>query len=232
MDCSKTLDVLGHRNRLEQRFLISFGDDMADYEFLEFVLTRAIPRRDVKPIAKELIRRFGTVANVFYAPEDKLMEVKWVKKSTVILFRIITASLKRVCWQTLSSSNTSVLFNIDVLIDYCRAAIAYAEVEELHIIYLDAGLKVVGTDLLQKGTLTSVSIAPREVVRQALEKKAPSIILVHNHPSDNLTPSEKDLRLTEKIAQACDLMGIKLQEHIIIGKSDYYSFREHYLINS
>ena len=89
-----------------------------------------------------------------------------------------------------------------------------------------------GTDLLQKGTLTSVSIAPREVVRQALEKKAPSIILVHNHPSDNLTPSEKDLRLTEKIAQACDLMGIKLQEHIIIGKSDYYSFREHYLINS
>lgn len=231
MDIVKISDNQGHRERVRKKFLVGCGDDMADYELLELLLILVIPRRDVKPIAKELLRKFGSFTDVIYAPPNKLAEVKWVKKNTITLFKAITASTKRICWQKLSSDNLPVLLDIDTLIDYCRAAIAYADVEELHIIYLDAALKVVATDLLQKGSLTGVSVAPREIVRQAIDKKAPSIILVHNHPSGNVRPSDNDKLLTQKIGQACELMGIKLQEHIIISKSSYYSFRENGLIN-
>lgn len=218
-------DYLGHRDRIRRRFLACNGDGMADYELLELLLMMAIPRRDVKPIAKELLCKFGSFADVIYAPQSKLMEVDYIKESAVVLLKAIAAATQKICWEKLADDTQPILSNVDALVDYCRTSLAYSDVEELMIIYLDASLKLIGTDLLQRGSLTGVSIAPREIIKQAMEKKSPNIILVHNHPSGNITPSENDIILTKKVAQACELMGLKLQEHVIISRSGYFSFR-------
>ena len=223
-------DYLGHRQRLRERFLKSEGNDMPDYEMLELLLMLAIPRKDVKPIAKELIRVFGKFANVISAPEYRLREINGIKDSAVTVLKLVNAAAKRLSWENLASDDMPVLLNMDSLIDYCRSAFAYAEVEELHVLYLDAKLKLIGNDLVQKGSLSSVSVSPRELVKNALNNNAASIIMVHNHPSGSSKPSGNDINITKKIEQACQLMGIKLQEHIIITKSDYYSFLEHKLL--
>ena len=223
-------DYLGHRQRLRERFLKSEGNDMPDYEMLELLLMLAIPRKDVKPIAKELLRKFGNFANVISAPEYRLREINGIKDSAVTVLKLVNAAAKRLSWENLASDDMPVLLNMDGLIDYCRSAFAYAEVEELHVLYLDAKLKLIGNDLVQKGSLSSVSVSPRELVKNALNNNAAGIIMVHNHPSGSPKPSGNDINITKKIEQACQLMGIKLQEHIIITKSDYYSFLEHKLL--
>jgi len=225
-------DKLGHRQRVKQRFLKDGGNSMADYELLEFLLMTAIPRRDVKPIAKELLRQFGSFANVIYASPQDLMKTKWVKENTCVLFQLIAAAVKRICRENLSDGNIPVLNNTEAVVDYCRAVLAYSEVEELYVIFLDASLKLISIELLQKGTLTGVTVSPREIVRQALDKKAANLIMVHNHPSDNVKPSENDITVTGRVEQACDLMGIKLQDHIIIGKSHFFSFLNHKMLGN
>lgn len=225
-------DKSGHRQRLKQRFLADGGKSMADYELLEFLLMMSIPRRDVKPIAKELLRHFGSFADVIYAKPNDLMKIKWVKENTYVLFRLIAAAVKRICRENLSDSNIPILNNTEAVIDYCRATLAYSEVEELYVVFLDASLKLISIELLQKGTLTGVSVSPRELVRMALDKKAVNLIMVHNHPSDNVKPSENDIIVTGRIEQACDLMGIKLQDHIIIGKSNFFSFLNHKMLGN
>lgn len=220
----KIADNSGHRQRMRERFAKSDGADMADYELLELLLMMAIPRRDVKPIAKELIRKFGSFAKVVNAPKDELQQIKWVKDNVYILLKTIAAAVKRVCHENLQDEQEISFLSDEALVEYCRATMAYAEIEELRVIYLDANLKMIGDELLQKGTLTSVSVFPREVVAHALSHNAAAIILVHNHPSDNVTPSVADQELTAKIYDACQLMDIKLQEHIIIGKTNYFSF--------
>lgn len=220
----KISDNSGHRQRMRERFAKSEGADMADYELLELLLMMAIPRRDVKPIAKELIRKFGSFAKVINAPQEELQQIKWVKGNTYILLKVIAAAVKRICHENLQDKPEISFLSDEALVEYCRATMAYSEVEELRIIYLDASLKMIGDELLQKGSLTSVSVFPREVVSRALANKAAAIILVHNHPSDNVTPSRADQDLTAKIYDACQLMDIRLQEHIIIGKTNYFSF--------
>ncbi len=231
MITSKSVDNAGHRDRLRKRILADGGSMMADYELLEFLLTAVIPRRDVKPIAKDLLRRFGTFAEVIYAPENKLLEIPWVKENSVALFKGIAVAVQRICWQNLANEKTQILGDTETLVDYFRSVCAYAEVEELHIIYLDAAFKPIGTEILQKGSLTSVSITAREVIRQALDKKACSIALAHNHPSGEVKPSRKDIEFTAKIEAACNTMNIALQEHIIVSKNNYYSFRENGLLH-
>ncbi len=226
----ETPDYIGHRKRLKERFIKSDGRDMADYELIELILTLAIPRRDVKPIAKQLIKTFGDFAGVINATPSQLMEINGIKDSAVTVLKIIRAAAQRLSWQNLASDDMPVLLNIDSLIDFCRCTMAYSDVEELHIIYLDAKLKVIKTELTQRGSLTGVSASPRDIVKSAMENKAVSIIMVHNHPSGNTKPSENDKIITKKVAEACEIMGLRLQEHIIISKSSYFSFREHGLI--
>lgn len=226
----KQPDYIGHRQRLRERFLKGEGKDMADYEMLELLLMLAIPRKDVKPLAKELIRVFGSFANVISAPEHRLREITGVKDSVISTLKLVKAAANRLSWENLSSDDMPVLLNMDGLIDYCRSSFAYAEVEELHILYLNAKLKLIGMELIQKGSLSSVSISPREIVKSALNHNASSIIMVHNHPSGSTRPSDNDIALTKKIEQACQVMGIKLQEHIIITRADYFSFLEHKLL--
>lgn len=231
-DKTEINDKLGHRQRVKQRFLKDGGNSMADYELLEFLLMMSIPRRDVKPIAKELLRQFGSFANVIYAKSQDLMKTKWVKENTCVLFQLIAAAVKRICQENLNDSDIPILANTEAVVDYCRAILAYSEVEELYVIFLDASLKLISIEPLQKGTLTNVSISPREIVRLALDKKAANLIMVHNHPSDNVKPSENDIIVTGRVEQACDLMGIKLQDHIIIGKSNFFSFLNHKMLGN
>ncbi len=230
-ELQKKLDNQGHRQRVKEKVVKDGVNNMADYELLEVLLMHAIPRRDVKPIAKELLRRFGSFAKVINAPLSELTKVNWVKKNTYILFQVIAAAVQRICRENLGDSNEISFLTDEALVDYCRATMAYAEVEQLRLIYLDADLKMIDDELLQKGTLSSVSVFPREIVAHALSKQAASIILVHNHPSDNVKPSMADKNLTEQIYRACKLMDIELQEHIIIGKTDYFSFAKSGILN-
>lgn len=217
-------DYIGHRQRLRERFLLSGGRDMPDYELLELLLTTAIPRRDVKPIAKKLIRKFGSFARVINAPKEELFEVDGIKDSAYTIFRIIVAAIERTSWQNLCESELPILLTTDALLDYCRATMAFSDVEELHIIYLNSKLQVIKQELMQKGTVNMVSIHPREVIKAALSNKASAIILAHNHPSGNVTPSSADAQITMQIKEACTTIGIRLIDHIIISESDAYSF--------
>ena len=222
---NKSLDVVGHRKRAKEKFALNEGKGVADYELLELILFYSIPRVDVKPIAKELLRKFGSLADVLYAPKEDLMKINRVSENTIGLFRIITEANIRICKEKLCNRDLPVLTNVDALVDFCRSAVAYKSVEELHILYLDASFHLLGTDVLSKGVSTAVRITPEEVIQKAKEHKAPNIILVHNHPSGYTSPSKDDVEITTDIFKACKYMNINLQEHLIISPYEYFSFR-------
>lgn len=225
-------DYLGHRERLKERFLLGGGRDMPDYEMLELLLMLSIPRRDVKPIAKELLAKFGSFAGVINASPMALYEVPYVKESTYTVFSIVREAAVRSCWDVLKNQEETVLAKYDTMIDYCRTAMAHKDVEEFRIIFLDTKLRISGEEIQQRGTVNQVAIHPREVIKSAMIHKAKAIILVHNHPTGDVTPSHADLDITKKINIASAAVGIKLLDHIIVGKNSYYSFNDHCLIEN
>ena len=214
-------DYLGHRERLRRRFLLGGGRDMPDYELLELLLTIAIPRRDVKPLAKELIRKFGSFAEVVNAPLEELMLVKGVKENTAAVLRIVRV---RSSWQSLKGTDAPVISDFDAMVDYCRSAMAYQMVEEFRIIFLNSKLYVIGEEIQQRGTVDQVAIHPREVIKSAMMHGASAMILVHNHPSGIVTPSKADMEITKRIKEAAEAVSIRLFDHLIISKSSVYSF--------
>ena len=220
----------GHRQRLRKRFLRGQGGDMADYEVLELLLTYALPRKDVKPLAKKLIKHFGSYAGVITASKERLMEVEGIKENTATLIKFIEYSTKKLSWQNLAYEDSAFITTTDALIEFCRCAMGYSDVEVLRTIYVDTKLKVIDTEILQKGTVSSVNINPREIVVQALKKNASGIIMVHNHPSGDPRPSNNDIDATKRVKDACEAVGIKLHEHLIITPSSYYSFSQRHLV--
>lgn len=217
-------DYLGHHERLRRRFLLGGGRDMPDYELLELLLTIAIPRRDVKPLAKELIRKFGSFAEVVNAPLEELMLVKGVKENTVAVLRIVRECSVRSSWQSLKGTDAPVISDFDAMVDYCRSAMAYQMVEEFRIIFLNSKLYVIGEEIQQRGTVDQVAIHPREVIKSAMMHGASAMILVHNHPSGIVTPSKADMEITKRIKEAAEAVSIRLFDHLIISKSSVYSF--------
>lgn len=226
----ETPDYLGHRQRLRDRFLSGGGKSMPDYELLELVLTIAIPRRDVKPLAKKLITKFGNFANVINAPIEELMNFEGLKETSVCALKLIKEGAIRTSWQSFSNFDAPVINNWDAMIDYCRTSMAHQQNEEFKIIFLNSKLVVIGEESQARGTVDQVSIHPREVIKSAMDKGASAIILVHNHPSGNVTPSKADIEITKKIKTAAEAVDIRLLDHIIISKSDCYSFSENRLI--
>ena len=220
----------GHRQRLRDRFMRSEGKDMADYEALELLLTYAIPRKDVKPIAKDLVRRFGNFAKVISEPVEKLVEIDGIKESSAILIKFVEFAAKKLSWQNLAFEDSPFISSTDALIEFCRCSMGYNDVEVFRLIYLDAKLKIIATEILQKGSVSSVTISARDVVTSALRKNAVGVIMVHNHPTGDPRPSKNDIEATKKVRDACETVGIRLYEHIIITPSDYYSFAEHHLV--
>lgn len=221
---------IGHRQRLKERFIRSEGADMADYEAVELLLTYAIPRRDVKPLAKALIKEFGSFAGVVSAPMDRLLEVSGIKDNSAVLIKFIEFAAKKLSWQNLAFEDAPYITSTDSLIEFCRCSMGYSEVEVLRLIYVDSKLKVIGTEILQKGSLSSVNISPRDIVTKALKKNASGIIMVHNHPSGDPRPSKNDIEATKSVKLACDAVGVTLHEHIVITPSDFYSFAQRHLI--
>ena len=223
-------DYYGHRQRLRERFLKGGGRDLPDYELLELILMMALPRKDVKPLAKELLRRFDGYAGVLNASVAELTEVNGIKENTAIALKVVKESAVRFSWHKLSETDEAVITNWDAMLDYCRTAMANNPVEEFRIIFLNVKLKVIGEEIQQRGTINQVSIHPREVIKAAMMKGAGAIIMVHNHPSGDITPSKADIDITNKINEGLKAVNIRLFDHLIVSKYDIYSFRDHGVI--
>lgn len=185
----------GHRERLRDRFRDAGADALSDYELLEMVLFRALPRRDVKPLAKTLIGKFGSFAEVVHAPEARLRETSGLGDAAVTELKLIAAAASRVAKGQLKQR--TVLSSWSSVIDYCRAAMAFADKEQFRILFLDKRNQLIADELQQVGTIDHTPVYPREVVKRALELSATAIILVHNHPSGDPTPSTADIQMTK-----------------------------------
>ena len=216
---------LGHRMRLRERFLKDEGKSMADYELLELLLTIAIPRRDVKQKAKDLLKHFGSFNKVITASQNSLSSYG-LSENVITLLKVVKASAIKMSWQELSSRDEPILSNFDYMLDYCRTAMSHLDIEEFRVIFLDARLRIITEETLQRGSVNCVSVHPREVLKAAIQNNATSVILMHNHPSGNPQPSIKDLEVTKQIIIALKSVDINVNDHIIISSNTYYSFLE------
>lgn len=214
---------LGHRERLRQRFRDGGPEAVADYELLELLLFRALPRRDVKPIAKELLRKFGSFAEVIAAPEARLSEVSGMGASAVIEFKIVLAAANRLAKGKLKGR--TILQSWSAVLDYCRSTMAFGAVEQFRVLFLDKKNSLIADEVQQQGTVDHTPVYPREVVKRALELSASALILVHNHPSGDPTPSQADVAMTRQIADIARPLGIEVHDHLIVGKEGHTSFR-------
>jgi DNA repair protein RadC len=213
----------GHRDRLRARFTEAGGDALPDYELLELLLFRSIPRRDVKPVAKELIRRFGTFAETLGAPPARLMEMDGIGESVVTDLKIVEAAARRLAKGAVAKR--PVLSSWSAVIDYCRAAMAFADKEQFRLLFLDKRNALIADEVQQSGTVDHTPVYPREVVKRALELSASALILVHNHPSGDPSPSAADVKMTKEIAEVAKPLGITVHDHIIVGREGHASLK-------
>lgn len=215
--------IKDHRQRLRARFMGGGAGAMPDYEMLELVLFRAIPRRDVKPLARDLMDRFGDFNRVVTAPEARLRDVNGIGDAVIVELKIIEAAAQRLARARVMQQH--VVSSWDALLDYCHTAMAHRETEQFRVLYLDRKNVLIADEEQAKGTVDHVPVYPREVAKRALELNASAIILVHNHPSGDTTPSASDIDMTRQMGRACDALGLTLHDHLIIGKSQELSFR-------
>ena len=213
----------GHRERLRERFRDVGPDALSDYELLEMVLFRALPRRDVKPLAKSLIGRFGSFAEVVHAPNARLREISGLGEAAITEIKLIAATASRVARGQLKQR--TVLSSWATVIDYCRTAMAFADKEQFRILFLDKRNQLIADELQQVGTVDHTPVYPREVVKRALELSATAIIMVHNHPSGDPTPSQADIQMTKAIVEIAKPLGISVHDHIIVGKNGHASLK-------
>ena len=213
----------GHRERLRQRFLKGGAEALPDYELLELVLFNAIPRIDVKPLAKELLATFGDFNRVISAPAPRLMKFPAVTEKVIVQFRLAEAIAARMAKAKVI--NRCVLSSWTQLMQYCKTVMAHREIEQFRVLFLDRKNVLLADEEQAKGTVDHVPVYPREVAKRALELNASAVILVHNHPSGDPTPSTADIEMTDHIITACDAIGVAVHDHVIIGKEKDTSFR-------
>jgi len=214
---------MGHRDRLRERFMNGGPDALPDYELLELVLFRAIPRGDVKPLAKGLIERFGSFAATVSAPPARIREVKGAGEAVVRELKLVQAAALRLSRGTII--NRPALSSWSALLDYCHASMAHESKEQFRILFLDRRNVLIADEVQQRGTVDHTPVYPREVVKRALELSASAIILVHNHPSGDPSPSRADIEMTGRIVEAADKLGIVVHDHVIIGRDGHASFK-------
>src|ERR1700759_4680329 len=222
-DPSEQPHYLGHRERLRERFFNAGPDALTDYELLEMALFAAIPRRDTKPLAKALMKKFGSFAEVIHASEARLREVDGIKDASVNQLKLIAAAAVRIARGEIKRSVALSSWN-DV-IDYCRSGMAFADKEQFRLLFLDKRNKLIADEIQQTGTVDHTPVYPREVIKRALELSATALILVHNHPSGDPTPSQADIHMTKAIIDIAKPLGIAVHDHIIVGKNGHASLR-------
>ena len=214
---------LEHRKRLRQRFLEGGNAAVTDYEMLELVLFRALPRKDLKALAKTLLKTFGSFAEVLAAPTQRLAEIKGLGESSITDLKIVHAAAMRLARDEIR--DRQLLSSWSHVLDYCRTAMAFADKEQFRILFLDKRNHLIADEMQQTGTVDHTPVYPREVVKRALELSATAIILVHNHPSGDPTPSRADIQMTQSIVEIAKPLGISVHDHIIVGKEGHASFK-------
>jgi DNA repair protein RadC len=213
----------GHRERLRDRFRDAGAAAVSDYELLELLLFRALPRRDVKPLAKALLETFGSFAEVITAPSSRLAEVKGMGDAAATELKIVHAAASRLLRDQVKKK--PVLSSWSAVLDYCRTAQAFADREQFRILFLDKRNQLIADEVQQTGTVDHTPVYPREVVKRALELSATAIVLVHNHPSGDATPSRADIDMTKQIVDVARNLGIEVHDHIIVGKHGHASLK-------
>ena len=213
----------GHRERLRERFRSAGPDALSDYELLEMVLFTAQPRRDMKPLAKALLKTFGSFAEVVHASETRLREIKGVGDAAIHQLRLIAAASHRIAKGELKQRKS--LSSWQDVIDYCRTSMAFAEKEQFRLLFLDKRNQLIADEVQQTGTVDHTPVYPREVIKRALELSATAIILVHNHPSGDPTPSQADIQMTKAIVEIAKPLGIAVHDHIIVGRNGHASLK-------
>lgn len=218
----------GHRARLRQRFRVKGADSLPDYEILELVLFRAIPRRDTKPLAKALLAKFGSFSEVINAADTRLREVKGVGDAVITELKLIRAAALLMMQSDLSKKD--ILSSWSNVIKYCTAAMAHEQREQFRIIFLDKRNQIISDEIQSEGTIDHTPVYVREVVKRALDLGATAIVLAHNHPSGDPTPSQADVKMTKEIVSALEKINILVHDHVIIAREGYTSMRELKLI--
>ncbi len=213
----------GHRRRLRERFRAGGRSGLHDYELLELVLFRTLPRGDVKPLAKQMIETFGSFAEVISADSERLMEIKGIGDNVVTELKIVQEAALRLMQD--SVLDRPVLSSWAAVVDYCMASMAYSTKEQFRILFVDRKNVLITDEIQQEGTIDHTPVYPREVVKRALELSASSIILVHNHPSGDPTPSRADIEMTKQIIEAARPLKISVHDHLIVGKTGHASMK-------
>ena len=214
---------LEHRKRLRERFLRDDGAAMPDYELLELLLCLAIPRRDVKPLAKTLIKRFGSFAAVLSAEATELEKIDGVGEAAIAALKLARAAALRLT--EFEAKARPAIGSHQALLDHCRARLAHSATEEFRVLFLDSKNGLIADEQLGRGTVNHAPVYPREVVKRALELGAVALILVHNHPSGDPTPSADDVAMTREVRAAAETLGLTLHDHLIVGRHGHASLR-------
>ncbi|PLW78777.1 RadC family protein [Cohaesibacter celericrescens] len=214
---------MGHRERLRQKFRDSGPTALHDYELLELILFRAIPRRDTKPLAKDLLKRFGSFAEVLAAPDHLLLEFAGIGPSVVTELKLIHAAAAEFAHGQVKER--PVLSSWKAVLDHCRTSMAFNDIEQFRVIFLDKKNALITDEVQQTGTVDHTPVYIREVIKRALELSATALIMVHNHPSGDPTPSRADIDMTKQVAEAAEPLGISIHDHIIVARNGHTSFR-------
>lgn len=218
----------GHRERMRTKLLNAGPDALLDHELLEMVLFIALPRRDTKPLAKVLLARFGSFANVIAAPVNDLRAIDGIGDAGAAALKTVHAAALRLARP--EPKKQPLLNNWDALIDYLKAAIAREQIEQFRVLFLDTRNRLIADEPQARGTVNHTPVYPREVVRRALEHQASGLILVHNHPSGDPSPSRDDIAMTREVKEAANALSIVLHDHIIVGNGTWLSFRKEGLL--
>lgn len=213
----------GHRQRLRERFLNGGADALADYELLELLLCLAIPQRDVKPLAKDLIQRFDSFAGVMAADPAQLMEVPGIKENSAVAIKTVQAAA--LLMQRQQVLDKPVLSSWKAVLNYCHSTMAHQQNEQFRLLFLDGKNALIADEVQSHGTVNHAPVYVREVVKRTLTLGATSIIMAHNHPTGDPTPSRDDIDMTHAIQQALEPVGVKVHDHIIIGRKGHASLR-------
>lgn len=219
---------LGHRARLRARFLEAGGDHLPDYELLELILFSARPRGDVKPLAKRLLKQFGSFDKVVYASEHDLRQVDEVGEAVLSALKTVRVAAQRLVKSEITAQ--PVIQSWSALLDYCKLVMGKTPIEEFRVLFLNNRHMLIADETLQRGTINHTPVYPREVVKRALELGAAAVILLHNHPSGDPTPSKADIDITVKIVEAAATVGVTVHDHVIITNGGHYSFKSFGLI--
>ncbi|WP_375330047.1 RadC family protein [Candidatus Tisiphia endosymbiont of Nemotelus uliginosus] len=222
-----TPHYIGHRQRLRQRIVTS-AENLADYELLEMILFSVIPRKDVKPLAKELLTRFGSLADLINTDKEKLLNIKGTNDNLYINFVTMRELTNRMLKQKVINQN--VISSWSILIDYLKATMGNMKTEQFRILFLNKKNVLIADEVLSQGTIDQATIYPREIIKRALFNEAGAITLVHNHPSGVSKPSNTDIKLTHKIVETCANVNISVHDHVIIAANEYFSFKSNMLL--